>query len=117
MNADGPPVEATLANSNVPPLAHTALATGTSRHSACGREWGTTFQPVDGAPLVHELATGICCASGGALWLEVEAPFLPNRCLHLAQQDNRRWAILRLAIDIGLQVPADGQSGRTRPGR
>ena len=31
------------------------------------------------------LATGICCASGGALWLEVEAPPLPNRCLHLAQ--------------------------------
>jgi len=25
-------------------------------------------------PLAHELATGICCASGGALWLEVEAP-------------------------------------------
>ena len=30
-------------------------------------------------------ATGTCCASGGALWLEVEAPSLPNRCLHLAQ--------------------------------
>src|SRR5262249_1315947 len=26
-----------------------------------------------------------CCASGGASWLEVEAPSLPNRCLHLAQ--------------------------------
>jgi hypothetical protein len=31
-------------------------------------------------------ATGTCCASGGASWLEVEAPpSLPNRCLHLAQ--------------------------------
>src|SRR5215467_14427055 len=49
----------------------------------------------------HELATGICCASGGALWLEVEAPPMPNRCLHLAQTtvagfDIRRCAILRL---------------------
>src|SRR4029077_14282718 len=43
-------------------------------------------------PLTHHAvlhysrsATGICCASGGALWLEVEAPpSLPNRCLHLA---------------------------------
>jgi len=42
---------------------------------------------IDARPpsLAHELATGICCASGGALWLEVEAPLLPNRCLHLAQ--------------------------------
>src|SRR5262249_24325098 len=35
--------------------------------------------------LAHELATGICCASGDVLWLEVEAPPMPNRCLHLAQ--------------------------------
>jgi hypothetical protein len=30
-------------------------------------------------------ATGTCCASGGPSWSEVEAPSLPNRCLHLAQ--------------------------------
>jgi hypothetical protein len=42
---------------------------------------------IDARPpsLAHELATGICCASGDALWLEVEAPPLPNRRLHLAQ--------------------------------
>ena len=45
---------------------------------------GGWFALVIGAILVS--ATGTCCASGGASWLEVEAPpSLPNRCLHLAQ--------------------------------
>src|SRR5262245_31933118 len=65
-------------------LSHWCLPT------SCGHSLGLTVASIrlaDFVRIILRVATGTCCASGDALWLEVEAPpSLPNRCLHLAQR-------------------------------
>jgi hypothetical protein len=66
-------------------LAHTALATGTSRHSACGREWRPVPSPIRRPPLAAQIrdAIGTPWCADGRQW----RPPLPTQtCLHWLTQ-------------------------------
>ena len=84
-----PRVEATpLAYPKVPPLAHTALATGTSRHSACGQGGGCALIGLGPPPLaliVSGLAIGIL-ASPDADGQSGRTPSGKDRCVHSLQR-------------------------------